>query len=648
MTYVTKNSSKNKRLLYKKRFFSQNNFNKYKQYCKVYKKVIIQAKKFSDRDYLAQAKNQSKAVWDLVTKYTGRTNKANPSVIQSLRENDALNAKSETEILNDINDYYIQGCPYFGINHNIALDGIQPFHKTLFLHPTDTNEILNVIKSIKNKKSVGDDEVPIFLIKSVAEEIAEPLRHIINLSLGSGIFPENLKITKIIPLHKKGKKTEVKNYRPIALLNNFSKIFERIIYERVIHFLESENLLSNYQNGFRRKKSTVRAVYQALDKILNSLNKERDRVAVCLDLSKAFDSVDHDLLVMKMEKYGIRGNSSQLFRSYLSNRKQYVFGKTADGQSFKSNLQIVKRGVPQGSILGPLLYIIYTNELSGIVGDTVQFADDTTIVFSESKNKNVSGKIFNGLSLLENWFTSHNLLLNVDKTKLIKFQYSKEQESHIFYNGIDIVTSVRSACFLGIEVDYRLDWSQHIDTLASKISSYCFALKIIAINIDITAAKIVYHAYVHSRLRYGIVFWGGSSEIGRILVLQKRCIRNMFGMSTTETCRTKFIENRIMTAVSTYIYECLIFVKENPDLFVKHNRKHHHNTRCRTNLRNIKCKFSFIQRNVQFNLIKIYNRIPGEIRQLNYRLFKGKIKSVLIGKAYYSIREYFDDSVLWH
>lgn len=197
--------------------------------------------------------------------------------------------------------------------------------------------------------------------------------------------------------------------------------------------------------------------------------------------------------------------------------------------------------------------------------------------------------------------------------------------------------------FLGIRVDHRLDWRHHIDFLASKIASCCYALKVIAVNVGEQTAKIAYHAYVHSRLRYGIIFWGESVEAGRILVLQKRCIRNIFNLNSQESCKTKFKESKILTLVSTYILEAVMFVKDNEDLFLEARREHSHNTRNKQDLKNVKCNFTFIQKNVNFNLIKIFNKLPLQLRVLKSKKLKKTLKTILIEKCYYSIKEFLED-----
>lgn len=208
--------------------------------------------------------------------------------------------------------------PCSAYDFDLAQKFVHRCDNSIYLYPAEPGEIFEIIKNLKNKGSCGCDGIPISLIKNCANELAPILTYLINLSLSTGIFPSKLKKALIKPIYKKGEKSNIKNSRPVALLNNLSKIFERVIYGRLMNFFEKYNILSDAQNGFRRKRSTIRATYQALNNILESLNNNYQTITMCLDLSKAFDSVCHRLLLSKLECYGVRGVALQLIDSYLS------------------------------------------------------------------------------------------------------------------------------------------------------------------------------------------------------------------------------------------------------------------------------------------------------------------------------------------
>lgn len=637
ITYGIRVSCRNKRKLYisRNRGLITNEF--YKQYCNVLKNVIVMAKKIENVRYLENSRNKGRAVWDLIDQYTGKSGKKQ-SILKNMDSAD--DPEAAELVLNRVNKHFINICPKLAT-------GATPIktqrNNTMFLHPVTEEEVFNAIKNLKNTSSVGDDEIPTKLIKSIASHITGPLSHIINITFQTGTFPKRLKEAKIIPVFKKGEKNNINNYRPIAILNNFSKVFEKIIANRLIDFLEKGKILNENQNGFRKGKSTVRAVYMALIEILHSLNADKETVAVCLDLTKAFDSVEHNNLIKKLESYGIRGVALKLISSYLSERTQYVAERMTDGKLLKSKTMIIKRGVPQGSILGPLLYIIYTNELPSILSEKIlQFADDTSIIVSSREGGDIlKENISTAIKTLQRWFNTNNLTLNVNKTQILKFSYHQSKEMLAIPYNDTFITSSERIDFLGIGLDSRLDWSYHIDSLLSKTGRYAYALKMMSLYIDIHTSLTAYHAHVHSRLAYGIIFWGASKDFIRPFRLQKKCIRNILGLNFRDSCRNYFEQIRVLTLPSVYILECTMFVKKNMDLF--DNASHSHNTRNRGNVVSARYRYSFLQKNVEHMITKIYNRVPIEIRDLPLYKIKKQMRDILLRKAYYNVQEFLDD-----
>ena len=508
-----KKSCTTKRILYFKKIRGLISSQYFNNYSKILKKVTKQAKKISNTQYIKNADNKIKAVWKLTKDITG--NNRNDATIL---ENFSKKYSDSHKILNNLNKYFNNACPTVGksVNHDFPLNTVM---QSIFLGPVTGHETLKVIKSLKNKKSTGDDNLPVTIIKEIAEFITEPLTYIINLCFKTGVYPNLLKNALVKAIHKKGDVDQEANYRPISLLCNFGKIFEKLIYSRLINFLEGHSIISDRQNGFRKKKSTIRAIYQAISTVLTSLNNDKVTMAMCMDLSKAFDSVNHKILGKKLENYGIRGNALKLVKSYLENRTQQVIENDSYGRLFASDKVLVTKGVPQGSILGPLLYIMYTNELADLTGQhIVLYADDITLIFSEDNSSDMLINVDRACGILDRYFAASDLLLNIPKTQCVVFGNRKETEFIFTYNGINI-NSLKEVSFLGVQIDSRLDWGAHVENVAKSISRYCYALRVIAEHVGVDSAMSAYYAFIQSKVRYGLIFWGNSAEINRILIL---------------------------------------------------------------------------------------------------------------------------------
>ena len=245
--------------------------------------------------------------------------------------------------------------------------------------PVTCTEILETLKLLQPKLSQDFNGLSMYLVKKLSFQLAKPLCHLINLSFSTGVVPTQLKIAKIIPIFKSGDPLCMDNYRPISLLSCFSKIFEKIACIRLSIFLENNKLLSDNQFGFRSNHSTVHPMLKFMNHVSNALNKKKHCIAIFCDLRKAFDTVDHEILFKKLERLGICGSTLKWFKSYLSERKQFV---SIDG--VLSDLLEILIGVPQGSILGPILFLIYVNDLpewSNLLA--LLFADDTTLLASD-------------------------------------------------------------------------------------------------------------------------------------------------------------------------------------------------------------------------------------------------------------------------
>ena len=282
------------------------------------------------------------------------------------------------------------------------------------LGPVTPGDIINIINKIKSKSSTGHDSISSKLLKYVRGEIY-PLSVAIDSSLATGIVPDILKLAKVIPLYKAKDRQLLTNYRFISLLPSLSKVLEKAVHHKLMRFLNDNGLLYESQYGFRKHHNTIHGVTELVHNIIHGYEKG---IGVMADLSKAFDTIEHDILLDKLGYYGIRGIAHDRFRNYLVNRQQYVLFN--DSKSYTKDLSC---GVPQESVLGPLLFLIYMNEMPSclIASHAILFTDDTTLAASSRDPMQLYNDMNLDLDSLCNWFTSNTLSLNTSKTHYMEF-----------------------------------------------------------------------------------------------------------------------------------------------------------------------------------------------------------------------------------
>ena len=372
------------------------------------------------------------------------------------------------------------------------------------------------------------------LITSLNPSLSHAICAVINKSLQCGKVPKDMKIARVIPVFKAKDKTYMGNYRPISLLPSISKVLEKVVHHRLYAFLTKKSILNDNQYGFRPAHSTIDAVSKFTTHVLKSLENKLCTLAVFLDLSKAFDTIDHNILLAKLEYYGARGIALEWFRSYLCNRSQFVMYR--DTESLR---RMVSCGVPQGSVLGPLLFILYTNDLPAVLkhSQCILFVDDITVCISGRYEPVLRQQIENDLASLTDWFHANKLSLNVLKTNFMKFGKGNQVSEYDLHLSNNIITKVSSAKFLGIIIDDELGWSEHINHIERKIASGSYAIYSVKRFLFMNNMKLLYHSLIHSHLSYGTMLWSSASQyrLRKLEISQKKCIRNI--------CNTKYNEH---------------------------------------------------------------------------------------------------------
>lgn len=496
------------------------------------------------------------------------------------------------------------------------------------LFPTNEREVQDVIKNLKNTNSSGLDEIKTKVIKICSKHLLSSLTRIINKSFSDGSFPDVLKTSKVLPFFKNGSRKDKNNYRPISLISVLSKIFEVIFKIRLMKYLKENSILCKEQYGFRPNSNTQIALYDLITEI-ESGKKNEKTAAVFIDLQKAFDSVNHFILLRKLKELGFSEQPMNWIRSYLFHRTQIV-----NINGIHSEEQTIKIGVPQGSILGPILFLLFINDLKdvGLRGKMFLYADDIATVYHDQSYTGLETTINQDLKILSCYMKNSRLALNVSKTQYMIFNTPQNMLLKIEYDNFGLLKADNFK-YLGVTLDTKLKFKNHIDLLKSKLSSVAGVFWRISNCIRESTKRMLYFAFFSSLLEYGIEFYGTSttSKIAELQVIQNRAIKNLFNLDRLTSTVAIHRDFKILKVKDMFQLKLMKLVHSVDNKLLHSNTKvilnnqiHHHNTRHAGDIH--------ISNNHRSSLASYnteYNKLNISTRKLNKNMFSKNIKEII-------------------
>ena len=564
-------------------------------YNKILKKAIREAKQSYYYKQFNKYKNDMKNTWKTIKTIICNTNKNTDMPNSFIIDGNKIDDKQT--IADRFNSFFTN------IGKDLATKITPPKNKLFqdFLkkpvksvcnfHHTTEEDILKIINNLKPKTSKGHDSMSSVLLKHVKHQIVKPLSQIINKTIDTGIFPDKLKIARVLPIYKKDDKSKLENYRPISILPAISKVFEKVLSHQINQHFLNNKLYYSSQYGFRQSHSTELTVLEIVDRIAYQMDQDNVPLNIYIDLSKAFDTIDHKILLHKLQYYGLNQNSLSLIQNYLTNRQQYV-----DFQNINSSLLPISTGVPQGSILGPLLFIIYINDIAKAsqIFNFISYADDTTLFVSLNyTNSNTyspnTTTLNNEIVKVTEWLALNKLSLNTSKTKAMIFHTSQKRVTPPVIKIKDtIIEYVDSFPLLGIIINRNLNWTPHINHISKKISKTIGILKKIKHYLPTATLKSIYNSLINSHVNFGALCWGYNAN--SILNLQKKAVRIICNSSYNAHAQPLFKKLCLLTindvvTLKLYKFYFRFINKKLPNYFLTtisldpQNESHEHDTR---------------------------------------------------------------------
>ena len=544
------NSINQKNILFNAKLKSPTAYNvsRYNAYRNCLNLALRNAKKRYFKMEFAKHRNNPKQTWETLNELLQRktSNKELPNKFVS---DLGIDVESDVSISKEFNKYFAE----IGqkLKNKITtpasdpIDNLEDFlGEIMILSPTTGNEVEEIISGL-NDVGGGIDGINSRICKNTYQSILPHLVYFFNLCMKEAVFPTKLKIAVIKPIFKAGDTTSFSNYRPISILPFLSKILEKIIYIRLLnHFINNE-LLSDRQFGFRKGLSTFMPILLIQDLITKAFEEDKYVVGIFLDLKKAFDTVDHNILCKKLEKYGVFGKAFHILKSYLRDRTQ-----TVNIRDTHADIRNIDIGVPQGSILGPLLFIIYINDLAKVdnKGDFFIYADDTAVFFQHTDPNVLQNIVDTTLPKISTWLQTNFLSLNASKT--IYQIYNKHKvhiDMHVQINN-DVIEKKQTVKYLGMLIDDDLKFKSHINTITNTISRNVGMMSRVKYFVEAKQLLSLYNAIILPYINYCCFIWGTgyAQHTKKLLTLQKRAMRIIEGIYPPQSANPIFKKYNIL------------------------------------------------------------------------------------------------------